>query len=246
MVALGLGKRVVGVSKFSNYPPAARAKAKVGGYFDLNYGAIVTLKPDLVVILSDHKEARTRLEKLALHTFVVHHGRVSEILDSVEQIASVCGVEPSGRELAAELRARIAAVQARNPSRLKPRILISVGRAMGAESIKSVYAAGPGTFFDDIITLVGGVNAYDGPPLEYPTVSAEGILRLDPDLIVDLVPDLERKGLSTETVLKEWRSLGELAAVKRGRVRVLGGDYVVVPGPRFIRILEDIAQAIKE
>jgi iron complex transport system substrate-binding protein len=75
-------------------------------------------------------------------------------------------------------------------------------------------------------------------------VTAEGLAELAPDVIIDLVPDLEEKKLSVEAVLAEWRAIEALDAVRGGRVYVLSGDYVEVPGPRFVRLLDDMARAI--
>lgn len=38
--------------------------------------------------------------------------------------------------------------------------------------------------------------------------------------------------------------MAQLDAVRAGRVVVYGGEYVCIPGPRFIRILRDIARAV--
>ena len=45
LFAMGLGDRVVGVTRFCTYPPEAQTRAQVGGYLDPNYEAILALKP---------------------------------------------------------------------------------------------------------------------------------------------------------------------------------------------------------
>src|SRR5690606_36951859 len=47
LFALGLGDRVVGVTRYCTYPPEAQTRAIVGGFVDPNYEAIVKLEPDL-------------------------------------------------------------------------------------------------------------------------------------------------------------------------------------------------------
>jgi ABC-type Fe3+-hydroxamate transport system substrate-binding protein len=41
-----------------------------------------------------------------------------------------------------------------------------------------------------------------------------------------------------------WRSKAGIRAVREGNVHILGEDYVVVPGPRFVDLLEDMAEII--
>ena len=122
--------------------------------------------------------------------------------------------------------------------------MVSLGRNMGSGRMEDVYIVGRDGFYDEMIRMAGGVNVFDGGSIKFPTVSAEGIMRLNPEVIIDMVPDLADAGLSEEQVAMEWQSLAGVDAVKNGRVHVLAQDYVVIPGPRFILILEAMAHAI--
>jgi iron complex transport system substrate-binding protein len=115
---------------------------------------------------------------------------------------------------------------------------------MGSGGIKEVYVAGRDGFYDRIIELAGGTNAYAREVPRYPQVSVEGLLGLAPDVIVDLVPDMAEKNLTRRQVRAEWEVLTELEAVRNRRVHILTGDYVEVPGPRFVKLLEDVARVV--
>ena len=114
---------------------------------------------------------------------------------------------------------------------------------MGSATIDEVYVAGRGGFYDEMVVLAGGVNAYPDR-LAFPVVTGEGLLRLQPEIILDMVPDLRAKGQTEAEVLQQWKSLPDLSAVQQGRVILFTEDFVVVPGPRFIDILEKMAAAI--
>ena len=49
LFAIGAGAQVVGTVDFSDYPPAAKRVARVGGYDGFDLERIRTLKPDLIV-----------------------------------------------------------------------------------------------------------------------------------------------------------------------------------------------------
>ena len=66
LFALGLGDRVVGVTRFCAHPPKARELPQVGGYLDPNYEALVALEPDLVVLIPSSAETGRRLESLGI------------------------------------------------------------------------------------------------------------------------------------------------------------------------------------
>ena len=74
----------------------------------------------------------------------------------------------------------------------------------------------------------------------YCLLSREAVLRLDPDLVIVLAPELETR----EDERRRWESLPGLRAAQQGRIHVLTGDYLCIPGPRFIRTLEDFARII--
>src|SRR5210317_362044 len=55
LFALGLGDSVVGITRYCTYPPETEEITKVGGFYDPSYETIVSLKPDLVILLASHK-----------------------------------------------------------------------------------------------------------------------------------------------------------------------------------------------
>ena len=243
LFALGVGDRIVGVTNFCDYPPAAQTKTKVGGYYDLNYEAIMAQSPDLVVCLPEHAGQLPRLKQLGLTHMTVDHRHIETILDSLVLLGRRCGVLDKADTLVEGLRTRMQVVQNRMIDRASPRVLVCVGRNMGSSTLDEVYVAGAESIFNEMIQLAGGVNAYQGDQ-PYPLITAEGLLRLQPDVILDMVADLEQQGLTKDAVLKQWQSLPDLKAVEQKRVMIFTEDFVVIPGPRFILILEMISQAI--
>ena len=243
--ALGLGDRVVGVTRYCEWPPEARSLPKVGGFLDPSWEALVALRPDLVLLMQDHDTVRARLDTLGIRSLQVDQGDLDGILTSFVTIARACGVTERGEELAAEVRARLDAVASVTAGLASPRVLVVVEREVGAGPVRSVWVAGPGTFYDDLVGLAGGANAWRGTAaVLYPEVSREGLIALDPDVILDVEAELQKRGLDRERVRAEWDGLTELRAVRDGRVAVLDEDYMVVPGPRIALAVEAMARAI--
>jgi iron complex transport system substrate-binding protein len=244
LFALGLGDRVVGVTRYCEYPPEAQSRAIVGGFVDPNYEAIVTLRPDLAVLLVIHDEARARLHTLDVPVLLVDHRTVQGILDSFETIGRRCNAQDAAGALVASCRARIAVVERKTAGLPRPRVLISSARELGVGRIESIYAAGRGQWYDELLRLAGGVNAYPDDGIAFPEISPEGILRMDPDVILELVPKLEGARYSAGDILTEWKSIPGLRAVREGRTHLLSGSHVSIPGPRFVDVLEDFARLL--
>jgi len=237
--ALGLGKRLCAVTTHCTYPAAAAALPKAGGYFAINYEIIQTLQPELVLILKGNVTARDRLKKMGFQTVEIESRSMEDIFQSVEKIGAACGVEMRAAELVSKLRKKVSNVRKQAQSvRERPRVLIVFGRNPAADTIGTVYAIGPQSIHHEMLETAGGRNAYEGQ-LPSAAVSAEGIIRMNPDVIIDLLP-----GIGENADLSAWQKLSSVNAVKNGRIVALTGDYVCIPGPRFVQTLEDIAKAI--
>ena len=243
LFALGLEDSVAGVTRYCDFPSAARTKTNVGGYYDPNYESIVTLYADLVIMLEEHEKPRQYLSELGLNTLVVNHKSISGILNSITVIGKTCGVDKKAESIVRDLQLRMERIRQKTEGLPRPRVMISVEKNMGSGTLKDVYISGREKFYDEMITLAGGVNAYAGD-VAFPVVSREGIVQMNPEVIIDMIPDLDEKGWDKAMISREWDAVSHVDAVSKGRVYVFGEDYVVIPGPRFILILEKMARLI--
>ena len=238
LFGLGLGDRVVGVTRYCVHPPEARSKPQMGGYYDPNFEALSAAKPDLVITLPEQQDIRTQVQKLGLKTLTVDHTSVQGILDSILTIGKAAGIPDQAAALRNSLELRIRKIEADVAGRPKPRVLISIGRMAGDASVNRITVCGSAGFFNELIRLAGGVNAFERE-IPFPVLSAEGVLQTRPDVIVDLWPDLRESKTDPETVRSQWKKIPGLNA----RVYVVGETYAMVPGPRVVLLLEDLARA---
>ncbi len=246
LFTVGCGKRVAGATRYCNYPPAAKRIPRVGGYIDPSYERIAGLKPDLVVALRgpEHKRVRAYLQRMRLPMVSVDHESLAGIVASLEQLGRACGAPDRGAQLAREARARLRKVAQHIRGRKRPRVLIVFGRATVAGPMREVYVAGRKGLYDDVLRRAGGANAFPRDVPAYPKLSAEGIAALDPDLIVELAPELEREGVTHAQLLDSWRTIPSLRAVKNGAVHILPGAYGEVPGPRFVDLVVHLSRLL--
>ncbi|MCD4693245.1 MAG: helical backbone metal receptor [Calditrichales bacterium] len=244
LFALGLGEKVVGVTNFCNYPPEVKGKTSVGGYFNPNYEAMAALEPDLVIILPEQENVKNFLTELELKHLTVNNKTIHDILSAIETVGKECGVEKRARELITTIKSRIKKIQEKTINLPRPAVLISIGRTMGSGSLKDVYIAGKNTYYDELINYAGGRNAYENEKIAYPMLSAEGIIHINPEIIIDMAAGLSSNGLTEAMVRKEWQSVSSVEAIKDNRLFVFSRDYILIPGPRFILLLEDIARTV--
>ncbi|HEX3703614.1 MAG TPA: helical backbone metal receptor [Vicinamibacterales bacterium] len=242
LFALGLGDRVVGVSQYCRFPPQAATLPKVGTFLKPNAELIAGLRPDLVIVHQVADGVDRRLAALRIPYVVVERGALTSVFSSIRHIASAAGVPARGDALVADLERKLEAVRGRAETP-RPRVLFVVGRRPG--TLADLVAVGPGSYLDDLIGIAGGVNvtAIAGQP-EYPRLSMETVLRLNPDVIVDTVNMGDTDAAFTAHRRADdglWSRYGTLTAVQTGRVFSATTDALVVPGPRVVEAAEWIA-----
>jgi len=247
LFALGLGDNVVAVTRYCEYPAEARRKVRIGGFYDANYEAILSLAPDLVILLPEQENIRQFFQKAGFSVLIVNNKTVPDIFAAIEAIGRRCGVADRSAVLAAELGARRDRLQQGAPMISRPRVLVSIGGTMGNGQLDEICVAGLRTFYGQLVDLAGGVNAYQGK-LAFPEISREGLVELNPGVIIDIAVNTDYRALGEKAraaVVRKWQeaAAGTDAARDR-RIYVFEKDYMVIPGPRFILALEDIAAVL--
>ena len=245
LFALGLGGRVIGVTAFCSYPPEVVGLARVGDFYNPNLEAIVRLNPDLVVMLESSADFYHRLTALNIPALMVRQESVDDVLDSFVQIGKACHAEDAGARLAESIRQELNQNEMDTPDEAdRKTVLIAVGHEPGPDGYQNVFIAGRDGFYDRLVWAAGGKNVYDGS-VKYPQLSREGILRLNPEIIIDVAPDLEKRGLTREDIIGPWKKTGDLQAVRDDRIFVLDQGYVAVPGPRMVLLWRDLKGALQ-
>ena len=233
LFAMGLGDRVVGVTSFCDYPEEAKRRQKVGGMSNPSIEAVVSLKPDLVVVTTDGNpmEFEGRLRSLKIKTYVFRSRRLQELPQGVRGMGAALGVKERGDALAEMMEHTIRRLGIKNPPERKRRLLFIVWP-------EPLIVAGTGTVIDDAITLLGGENIAAGGKGTYPKYSVEEILHNSPDVI------LIGKGQGHEDMEKVSKRLLDrlknVSAVRNGKVFFVS-DLLYRLGPRTCRGIEEMA-----
>lgn len=243
LFTLGLGDRVVGVTKYCIYPPEAQTRTVVGTLYDHNYELIMQLKPDVVVLNGDQAQAVAQFEHLGIPVLVFENRSVEEVFTMIGGLGQAFGKAEEARLLVDDMRLRIERYRALTAALPKVRALVCVGRSMGNNSVTQAYAAAPHTYAGTLLAYAGGENVYQGTAA-YPILTAEAMIRLNPDVIIELVPEAGQGELTVAEIIGQWAPLPEIAAVRDGRVYVLTEGYTVLPGPRLVLLLEDFMRVL--
>jgi iron complex transport system substrate-binding protein len=243
LFALGLGSKVVAVgSSFDDYPPEARALPKVAepDVTKPNLEKIVALAPDLILITGGDPlplELINRLEGLQLTVLVLYPRDIEGILQDIELIGTATGASKEAQALTTSLRGRLDAVLAKaRTATTKPKVFYEVDATNPARP----FTAGPGSFIDAMLTLVGASNVAAGAKSPWAEFSAEELVRQDPEIII--LGDANY-GVTVDSV-KARPGWSTLTAVKKGAIYPIDDNLVSRPGPRLVEGLEALARIV--
>jgi iron complex transport system substrate-binding protein len=243
LYALGLGDRVVGVDRFSRYPPEALRKPKIGDYANPNLEAIAALRPDLVIIPVNPVKLAERLAVLRLKVLEIDQESLAKLYESFRIVGEAAGARAQADKLESTVRAQLETVRARAAPLKKTRMMFVVGRT--PNRLDGLIVVGQASYLNEIIALAGGENVFRDAVASYPGVSLEEVLARNPDVIVDMGDMADTAGVTEEhkrDVTSLWERLSSVAAVKQHRVYAVASDVYVVPGPRVV----DAAKAFLE
>ncbi|MEP7011961.1 MAG: helical backbone metal receptor [Acidobacteriota bacterium] len=242
LFALGLGDRVVGVGDYTFWPAEATKKPRIGGLIDPNLERITALHPDLAVLLPSERDIGAKLAPLGVKTLIVHNESLADIEASFRAIAIRCGVPAAGDKLSRKWHADL------NPrplvsSSFAPKVLMVVERQAGR--LGELYVAGPGTYLDELLGRLGGLNVFADAPNLYPQASLEEIVARKPDLIFELRSDTPDEA-ARRALVADWQPLSTVPAVRDGRIRVIAGNFTLIPGPRLPQLYRSMAAAMAQ
>jgi iron complex transport system substrate-binding protein len=242
---LGLGDRIIGVTEYCSWPPEAKSKKNIGDMMHVNMEVIAALDPDLVLISNMNEHLRGPLEAMEYPVVVVYQDDFEQICGSMTRVGEACGVAAFARERVGGLRAAVRDISERKRTGSPTRVLVVVGRDIDDMAFKRVYVAGVQSFYNDLLKESGVTNAFEGN-VPYAQIALEGLLRTDPDLIIELIGASGMSNLESSAVMKQWDSLTDLRASREKQVALIRGDFTLRAGPRYPLILEAFSKIIRD
>ena len=233
--ALGLGDELVGDTDNCDFPPEAKSKPHVGTMVNPSLERIVALKPDLALGTpeANRRETADQLERLGIPVYGVTASTLHGTVASIEDLGKVLGRAAEATRLVAQMQARIDRVENRIKAQPEPRVLFVVW-------YRPLITVGPHTFIADVIRAAGGIPIGADLKGEWPRLTLEELLPLNPDVILFPKTESFSPSLTEFSGLPGWKDLG---AVKDGRMFFVS-ETIERAGPRLVDALEELANIL--
>ena len=236
LFAIGAGPRLVGRTRYDDWPAAARAVPVVGEGIGPNVEAVAARRPDLVVLYASaaNRAALSGLTALGIPVAVLKLDVASDVVRAARRLGALTGTADAADSLVAAFGDSLRAVEARDaraPAR-RPRLYVDVW----ADPPMTV---GRGSYLSEVVEAAGAVNVFGDLGASAPPVSLETIVQRDPDAVLVLAPDTARPpDLASRP---GWRAV---RAVREGRILVVDASLYGRPGPRMPLAAADLARRL--
>lgn len=242
LFVIGAGPRVAAVSSYDRYPPEVERLPRVGALVDPDVERILSLRPDLVIAYGSQTDLLAQLGRARIPVYLYRHGSLADITAGIRDLGARVGLTAEARATAAGIERDLADVRARVPAGARPRALLVIGRE--PQSLRAINVSGGIGFLHDLLTLAGGDNLFADVSRESIIVTTETILARAPDVIIELHYSDRESPEAKSWEEEAWQRLPGLPAVKNGRVHLLYGGELVVPGPRIVLTARAFARAL--
>lgn len=228
--AIDQGHKLVGVTRYSDYPPQAKKIPSVGSYINLNIEKIVSLQPELCLATKDGNPypAIQQLERAGIPVYALDPRDLPAIMDTIEDLGRLLNAQERADQVARGMRTELKKLQkVVDRTQDRPRVFFQIG-------ISPIVSVGSDTFIHELITLAGGLNTAAGP-VQYPRYSREDILIFNPDII--LINSMSKEEDLAQEEIERWQAFPQIKAVGMGRIHALDASLFNRPTPRLTTAL---------
>lgn len=232
LYAIGAGTLLVGTTDFSDWPAEARRLPRVGGYAGVSVEKVLALRPDLVVGWASGNAPReiARLRALGVPVFLSEPSSLEQVASTFERLGVLTARPAAGRREAASFRQAVASARQAHAGLPVLDVFVQVSET-------PLLTVNGRQFLSALLEVCGGRNLFAGLPQLVPQVSPEAVLAARPQVM--LVPGPVSR-------LERWRRWPQIPAVATGQLHGLPQDWVSRPGPRLVRGMDAVCQALDQ
>ena len=235
LFALGLEDRLIGVTKYCNYPAAALEKPQVSEFSKVDLEKVISLNPDLILADNIHKkDVIPAFEKLGIPVLGLAAPNLDALLADIDLIGRVTGKQGEAAALVEALDQRIRVVKEQTAGPAKPRVFFVTWH-------DPLWTVGTGSMIDDLIVKAGGVNIASDLAANA-TINLETAIERNPEIIV-VLSSMGDQAVSYQFLKNEPR-FQATDALKNNRVFQVNTDIFGRTTPRSIDALEQLSLMI--
>lgn len=232
LYAIGAGESIVATTDHADFPEAALAIPRIGGYYGIQIERVLELEPDLVVVWGSGNKAEDieRIKELGFRVFDSNPQTLEAVADELESLGELTGHQVQAAKVAADYREKLKQLRIDNAAKSE----VSVFYQLWSTPLMTVAK---NSWIQQIIAVCHGDNVFVDAASDYPQVSLETVVLKQPEVILQSQDEGNIVGVN-------WSKWAEIPAVKNGHIYQLNADLLHRAAPRALLGVEELCEAL--
>lgn len=226
--------RLAGVVDYTDFPPEAAARPRVGDAFAVNPEVVLGLKPDLILAWDGGTSPvlTERLKVLGLPVRQIAVRSLDGVAVALEEIGHLLGTPQVAAAAAREYRARLARLRERFQGRRPLQVLLQIE----ARPAFTVNRLSP---ISEAIEVCGGVNVFGGMTQLSAAIDPEALLAANPEVVVFGRQD------QAEAIRAQWARWPQARAQASGNLYEVDANLIGRQAPRLLEGVEELCAVLE-
>lgn len=212
----GAGDKLVAAVEYSDYPEAAKALPRVGGYTMLDIERILALKPDLVIgwQSGNHPEALDKLRQLKIPVYITETRYLEQLPVTLQRFGVLAGTEATANAEAKRFLTTLNRLKAEYQNKTPVKVFYQVWSS-------PLITINKENLINQVIGVCGGENVFSELNTIAPRIGVEAVLAANPDAIV-----ASGMGVERPEWLDQWLKWPSLNAVKGQQLHFIPPGHI--------------------
>lgn len=229
----GAGDMLVGVSAYSDFPPAVSRIEIVSDAFTVDQERLRLLAPDIVLAWKSGTPSRVvdELRSGGYRVETIASRNLADIAAAIRRIGVLTGRDGNAEKIATEFERNLQSIRDRYGANTPIETFYQV-------SLKPLYTINGAHYISELIELCGAQNVFSDLNGLAPTVSVEAVVASDPEAILASSAD------GAEAFV-EWRRWPHLRANRYENYFTINADEIGRPTTRLIAAANSLCEHLE-
>jgi iron complex transport system substrate-binding protein len=232
--AAGAGDSLVGVSAYSDYPPAATDLPIIGDAFMIDQEQLAVLQPDLLLVWESGTPAHVvdELRRVGYKVETVRTRGLEDVARALRRIGKLTGHVETAEQVADAYMQSLRSIQAQYAGMDTVRVFYQVSR-------RPLFTVNGEHYVSELIDLCGGTNIFADLNDLAPTIDVEAVVERDPELML-------ASSDAGDNAFEEWQRWPHIAANRNRNHFIMPADAIGRATPRLVVAAQAMCEAIQK
>lgn len=231
---IGAGNKIIGTVEYADFPEAALAIPRVGGYHGIQIEKILALKPDLVIVWKSGNKISDveQMEKMGLNIIYSQPEKIEDVALELRKLGKITGHEEQAEAVANRYTQRLRKLRQQHANIAPMKVFYQLWPS-------PMRTINKDTLINQLIEVCQGQNVFASNPTPYPQIGIENVIVAQPEIII--LPDEKS---NKEQPIIDWHKWPEIPAAKHNRFIRVNADLMHRFSTRMLEGIEDMCEKI--